>query len=380
MANATTLLLTVALLATPVILFTADRVPKWLHKFPVFIMGLVVLLRLIAFWKVDLTDAQVVGYLPSHVTGAATLLYIFSGPDGLMLGLLFGFATGLAIRTNKIEEYRWSAFIWVLILGWEINPDGFTTIASTSLSSSPSVLEWQSAAYPIVGFFLSSFVIPSFVQMDATPSLQTATLFCIVIAFTDLTNSPIAWMILALSAHRYSALKVDTIRGIASRRRWVGLNLIFVLTLGLLLYSLIQNPISTDTTLWTSRYAVGWILLSGIAGALTPLAGFDVRPRPEAWGFLTGMILAPALLPNLEQIATFHLPLFIIAIIMPWMGTLPEERPKLSRNRRLIECVLLLLVFPLCLYLSSSIPVTFLVILLISPLFLQFPTSVQEEE
>ena len=380
MANATTLMLTVALLATPVILFTADRLPKWLQKFPIFVVGLVVILRIIAFWKVDLTDAQVVGYLPSDVTGIGTLLYVFSGPDGLMLGLLFGFAIGLSTRVNQIEEFRWSALIWVLILGWEINPDGFSTIASTSLSSLPSVLDWQSIAYPIVGLLLSSFVIPSFVHMDSTPSMKNLTSFCIIIAFTDLTNSPIAWMLLALNVHRYSALRVDAIRGISSRRRWVGLLLIFVSTLALLIYSLIQNPIPIDSPLWTSRYAFGWILVCGIAGALTPLAGFDARPRPEAWGFLTGMILAPSLLPNLTNIEAFHLPLAIIAIIMPWVGTLPEERPKLSRNRRLIECLLLILVLPVALNLSNSIPVTLLIILVILPLFFQFSTSVQEEE
>ena len=85
-------------------------------------MGLVVILRLIAFWKIDLTDAHVVGYLPNDVTGLATLMHIFAGPDGLMLGLLFGFSAGLTLRANHLLEYRWAAFIWVLILGWEIIP------------------------------------------------------------------------------------------------------------------------------------------------------------------------------------------------------------------------------------------------------------------
>ena len=78
-------------------------------------MSLVVLHRIFAFWKVDLTDSQVVGFLPSDITGIEALMYIFSGPDGLMLGLLFGFSIGLAIRTKKNHEYRWAAFIWILI-------------------------------------------------------------------------------------------------------------------------------------------------------------------------------------------------------------------------------------------------------------------------
>ena len=380
MANLTTLLLTVALLATPLVLFFADRLPKWLHNFPICIVGLVVILRLIAFWKIDLTDAHVVGYLPNDVTGLATLMHIFAGPDGLMLGLLFGFSAGLTLRANHLLEYRWAAFIWVLILGWEINPDGFSSISSTSLSSLPSVLDWQSLAYPIIGLLLSMLVIPSLVQHESKPSLHLVATFCILIAFIDLTNSPIAWMLLGLTVHRSSALRADSLRGIASRKRWIGLLLIFVLTFALLSYALIQDSNSTHNLWWTSRFALGWIGLCGICGALTPLAGFDAHPRPEAWGFLTGMILAPSLLPNLSHIETFQLPLLIIAIVMPWLGTLPEERPKLSVNRRLLEFVLLLSVLPLALYLNEFLPTSFLIVLLIFPLFLQLSTSVQEEE
>jgi len=380
MANATTLLLTVALLVTPIILFMAERLPKWLHKFPFYIVSLVVLHRIFAFWKVDLTDSQVVGFLPSDITGIEALLYIFSGPDGLMLGLLFGFSIGLAIRTKKNHEYRWAAFIWILILGWEISPDGFSSIPSTSLSSHPSVLDWQSLAYPIIGLLLSMLVIPTLVQNESNPSLHLAATFSILIAFIDLTNSPIAWMLLGLTAHRSSALRVDALRGIASRKRWVGLLLIFMLTFGLLSYVLVQGSNSTHNMLWASRFALGWIGLCGICGALTPLAGFDAHPRPEAWGFLSGMILAPSLLPNLFLIEIFQLPLLIIAIVMPWVGTLPEERPKLSINRRLLELILLLSVLPIALYLSEFLPTSFLIVLLVSPLFLQFSTSVQEEE
>ena len=187
-------------------------------------------------------------------------------------------------------------------------------------------------------------------------------------------------MLLGLTAHRSSALRADSIRGIASRRRWVGLLSIFVITLILLIYSVMQNPSSTESVTWTARYAIGWIILCGILGALTPLAGFDARPRPEAWGFLTGMVVAPALLPNIPHIDAFHLPLFIIAIIMPWVGTLPEARPKLSRNRRLLELTAFLLVLPFVLHLSSLLPASILAILLVAPLFIQFSTSVQEEE
>ena len=380
MANVTTFLLTVALLVTPLILFAADRLPKWLQKFPIIIIGLVVLLRLSAFWKADLTDAQVVGYLPSDITGLESLLYIFSGPDGLMLGLLFGFSIGLAIRTPILLEYRWSAFVWILLLGWEINPDGFASISSSSLTSHHSVLDWHSIAYPIVGFLLSIIIIPTLVQIKATPSIQNAASFCILIAFADLTNSPIAWMMLGLTAHRFSALRVDVNRGIASRRRWMGLLLIFVGSLAMLLYVIIQGPNSTEDSLWGSRYAIGWLLVCGILGALTPLAGLDTNPRPEAWGFLTGLILAPSLLPNLSQIEIFHFPIVVIAIIMPWVGTLPEERPKLSHTRRLLELLGFFLILPIALMLNDLIPISLITLILIFPFFVQIPPSVLEEE
>ena len=380
MANASTLLLTVALLATPIILFAIDRFPKWLQKFPFVVISLVVLLRIIAFWRIDLTDAQVVGYLPEDVSGLAALLYIFSGPDGLMLGLLFGFSIGLALRKQDLIESRWSAFLWVLILGWEINPEGFSSIAITPLSSYPSTLDWQSAAYPVIGFLLSTIVLPTMLEMGPSPSIRNIASFSILIAFIDLSNSPIAWMLLGLTAHRLSASKVDYTRGIASRRRWLGLLLIFSLSLGLLVYALILDSPTNESTIWASRYAIGWILLCGIAGALTPLAGFDSRPRPEAWGFLSGLILAPALLPNLHHIEVFHFPIIMISIIMPWVGTLPEFRPKLSRNRRLVESLIFISIVPLSLFFSKYIPKALLVLMLLLPLFISITIPVDEEE
>jgi hypothetical protein len=137
---------------------------------------------------------------------------------------------------------------------------------------------------------------------------------------------------------------------------------------------------STESVTWAARYAIGWILLCGILGALTPLAGFDAHPRPEAWGFLTGMVVAPALLPNIAHIGSFQFPLLIIAIIMPWIGTLPEARPKLSPNRRLLELIVFLLIMPLALHLSLHISTSILTMLLVAPMFVRFSTSVQEEE
>ena len=92
MASGTTLMLTAALLIVPVLFLTRDWMPKWIHRVPFAIISLAVIFRIHAFWSIDLTDAQVVGYLPSDVAGITTILHIFDGPSGLMLGLLFGFS------------------------------------------------------------------------------------------------------------------------------------------------------------------------------------------------------------------------------------------------------------------------------------------------
>ena len=76
MASATTLVLTGALLLAPVFLLARDWMPAWSHKVPFAIISLAVLLRIHAFWTIDLTDAQVVGYLPDDVIGMATILHL----------------------------------------------------------------------------------------------------------------------------------------------------------------------------------------------------------------------------------------------------------------------------------------------------------------
>ena len=114
MAGGTTQVLTAALLIVPVLFLARDWMPKWIHRVPFVIISFAVILRIHAFWSIDLTDAQVVGYLPSDVTGMATILHIFDGPAGLMLGLLLGYSCGLALNAPSTSEYRWSTFCWIL--------------------------------------------------------------------------------------------------------------------------------------------------------------------------------------------------------------------------------------------------------------------------
>ena len=95
MANGTTQVLTAALLIVPVLLMCRDWMPKWVHRVPLAIVSIAIIFRVYAFWTIDLTDAQVVGFLPDDVTGFSPLLHIFDGEAGLMLGLLFGFSAGV---------------------------------------------------------------------------------------------------------------------------------------------------------------------------------------------------------------------------------------------------------------------------------------------
>ena len=382
MASATTLVLTVALMLVPVLLLARDWMPAWSHKVPFAIISLAVFLRIHAFWTIDLTDAQVVGYLPDDVSGMATILHIFDGPSGLMLGLLLGFSGGVALAEPNRIEHRWVALCWILLLGWGIDSDGFATIASTPLTDHSSALDWHSAVYPLLGLGLSLLVIPTLVNIDTAPTPRLVATISICILFLDLSSSPVAWMLLSLVAHKISSLRIHSTRGAASHRRWFGLMTTFFLSAGLLIIGLswASMPDAFWLSFWPSRLAIGWILLCGIGGAMTPIMGFDANPRPEAWGFHMGIILAPALLPDIAMIQLALLPILIISIVMPIIATLPEYRPSIDWKRRGLESVLLISTLPFALFLSDIIPVSLVVIIAILPLLIRFEHSVGEEE
>ncbi|MDE0574655.1 MAG: hypothetical protein OSB32_03640 [Candidatus Poseidoniales archaeon] len=382
MANATTLVLTVALLLVPVLLLARDWMPAWSHKVPFAIISLVVILRIHAFWTINLTDAQVVGYLPDDVSGMAAILHIFDGPSGLMLGLLLGFSGGLALAEPNPIEHRWATLCWILLLGWGMDSDAFAAIASTPLTNHPSILNWHSVVYPFLGLGLSLLVIPTLVNIDtaSTPRLVAAISLCII--FLDISSNPVAWMLLGLVAHRLSSLRIHTSRDIASHRRWLGLMTTFFLSAGLLTIGLSWSSMFDGIwiSIWPSRLAIGWILLCGIGGAMTPIMGFDANPRPEAWGFHTGIILAPALMPGIALIQQAQLPILVIAIVMPIIATLPEYRPSIDWKRRGLEAVLLISILPFSLFLSDIIPVSLIVVIVLIPLLIKFEHSVGEEE
>ena len=382
MANSTTLVLTIGLLLVPILFLGRDWMPKWIHRVPFAIISLAVLFRIYAFWTIDLTDTQVVGYLPEHVTGIATILHIFDGPEGLMLGLLFGFSAGFSLSEPNVNEYRWIILFWVLLLGWGVDSEGFTTITATSLTNQSSILDWYSAVYPLIGFGLSIVAIPTLVNIEnaTTPSLIAT--FGIGFVFLDISSSPVAWMLLSLIAHRISSFRIHSSRGVATQRRWSGLMLTFFLSSASIVIGLswLAMPDEFWTALWFSRLAVGWILLCGITGALTPTMGYDASPRPEAWGFHTGIILAPALLPGLTLIAYAQLPILIIAIVMPILATLPEHRPQIDWKRRGLEGLVLFSILPFSLLGTNFIPVSLIVIIVTLPLLIHLKHSVDEEE
>jgi hypothetical protein len=169
---------------------------------------------------------------------------------------------------------------------------------------------------------------------------------------------------------------------VAPQRRWVGLLLTFFLSSVIIVIGLswFAMPDEFWKAIWYARLAVGWILLCGIIGALTPMMGYDAYPRPEAWGFHTGLILAPAILPHLELIEYAILPIFVIGIVLPILATLPEYRPQIDWKRRGLEMILLLSLLPFSLYLTNYIPLSLVAILVVLPLLIQFKHSVDEEE
>jgi len=382
MASATTLVLTVALLLVPVLLLARDWMPTWSHKVPFAIISLAVLLRIHAFWTINLTDAQVVGYLPDDVSGIAAILHIFDGPSGLMLGLLLGFSGGIALAEPNPIEHRWATLCWILLLGWGMDSDAFATIVSTPLTNHPSILNWHSVIYPFLGLGLSILVIPTLVNIETVSTSRLVAAISLCIIFLDLSSSPVAWLLLSLVAHRLSSLRIHAIRGAAIQRRWIGLMTTFFFSAVLLIIGLSWSSIFDGILLsiWPSRLAIGWILLCGIGGAMTPIMGFDATPRPEAWGFHTGIILAPALMPGIALIQYAQLPILVLAIVMPIIATLPEYRPSIDWKRRSLESVLLISVLPFALFLSDLIPVSLIAVIVILPLFIKFEHSVDEEE
>ena len=90
--------------------------------------------------------------------------------------------------------------------------------------------------------------------------------------------------------------------------------------------------------------------------------------------------MAPALLPNMSLIEYTQFPIIIIGIVMPYLAILPEYRPKIESKKRLIQFILLISILPISMYMSSYIPPSLILILLVSFLLIRIDQSEEEEE
>ncbi len=389
----TAALLTIALLSIPPLLafhpWLPSRFSRFVHLIPVILIGGAVLFRVQAMWIADGHDTQVVGWLPKGTDGFSALIHIFDGPAGLMLGLLFGFALGIAIRPKDyltLRLHRWAALCWLVLLGWGTPSDGFArNLSEIPLSDFASETDWKNLLFPILGLGLSLVVLPtlSFAEISGPnliPTIQLVAAISISLLLLDLSTgtamSAVMILLLGAMAHIIVALWIQEKRGQAQRGKWGGLLLVFF-------YSSIFITAATgfvasseprltgfEDAIWSSRLTVGWILVCGLAGALLPTIGWDSRPRPEVWGFLSGLLIAPALLPRMELVEHSLIPILLLSVTMPVMASFVEFRPEFSVLRRILELSLIIggHIIVLFLTVTGVFPLTLIVLLMLLPI------------
>lgn len=389
----TAALLTIALLSIPPLLvchpWLPARLSRIVHLLPVILIGGAVLFRAQVMWTADGHDAQVVGWLPAGTAGASALLHIFDGPAGLMLGLLFGFALGIAIRPKDyltLRLYRWAALCWIVLLGWGTPSDGFArNVASMPLSEFASETDWKNLISPLLGLGLSLIVLPtlSFAEIsdsNSVPEIQLIAAISISLLLLDLSTgtamSAVMILLLGAMAHIIVALWIQEKRGQAQRGKWSGLLLVFFyssffIIIGMAFLASSEPQITgLGDAIWSSRMTVGWILVCGLAGTLLPTIGWDARPRPEVWGFLSGLLVAPALLPRMELVEHSFLPILLLCVTMPMMASFIESRPEFSVRRRILEFLLILGVHSTAILLVAMnvLPLTMIVLIILLPI------------
>ncbi len=374
-------ILTAALFLVPLSLIENQWMPKWSIRIPLFLTTLAVIFRILAFFSGDLSDAHVVGYLPADSTGFSRILHIFDGPDGLMLGLLWGYTIGIAISNSNRISRRWYTLCWLSLLLFGIDSSAFSNIAQSNLIVAPSVLDANSLLYPFLGITLSAIIIPTYVEFDNSSTLRIiAAISCAILLF-DVSSEPIAWMFICLFVHQLSSNRIHELRGVAARRRWLGLLVVFSFSIVFLISAVYWMLLQDNPELiWSSRYALGWIILCGCIGSLMPLAGFDSKPRPEVWGFLIGIILAPAILPNTQLIEVTLLPILLLSISIPIVATLPEYHRKLTQKKGLVEGTSIISMILIVMLLFEYLDLSFIAIISFTPFLLKSTFSDNEEE
>ena len=366
-ASPSAAILTVALLFIPPLLacrpWLPTQIKKYSHLAPLFLISATIIFRIRAMWNADGRDAQVVGWLPQGIDGMAALPHIFDGPAGLMLGLLFGFSIGLALNKSTLNQnrlHRWAAICWVVLLGWGTPSDGFaqSTLPAT-LSTLGAEHGWENIVIPLLGLGLSFIVLPTLCQLEIqgpenVTSVQFTAAICLCLLLLDLSHelalTAVIILIIGAIGHLRVSLWVHDLRGQAIHYRWAGLLVVFFYSAVFIIFGMawlaLSEPWISDieTAIWSSRLTVGWILLCGLVGALTPTIGWDARPRPEAWGFLVGLLISASIFPRLELIEYALFPIFILCLTIPIMASLVEYRMEHSPSQRMLELTLILCV------------------------------------
>ncbi|MEE3083615.1 MAG: hypothetical protein VX320_05995 [Candidatus Thermoplasmatota archaeon] len=390
----TAALLTIALLSVPALLashpWLPPRLSRIVHLIPALLLGGAVLFRIQAMWIADTHDAQVISWLPENTDGPAALLHIFDGPAGLMLGLLFGFALGIAIRGKDhltLRIHRWAALCWLILLGWGTPSDGFARhIDAMPLTAFASETDWKNLAIPFLGLGLSLIVIPTLSQAEISgpnslSTTQIVAAFSIGLLLLDLSDeiamSAVMILLVGSLAHLIVSLWIEDRRGQPQHGKWCALLVVFfyssfAIILGLsFLASSAPQVMGIEDAIWSSRLSVGWILVCGLAGSLLPTVGWDSRPRPEIWGFLSGLLVASALLPRMELIEYSLLPILLLSVTMPIVASLVESKSEVSLLQRMVELLLILASHIISILLVSKeiLPLTTMILIIILPIF-----------
>ena len=370
----TAAILTIALLAMPPLMLLDSRLrhrPRlhmWAPRLPFLLMLLALASRITPLTALDGRDAQVAATAADGVTG---LLHIFDGQAGMVLAILTGFSLYIFAESlrgwsdaQRLRHLRWSAPVWICLLGWGMPENGF------ALSQEAAAL--QVAASPPFGYggwalacgWLLAYAISTLVKVEvagaralskkdfATSALLLCLWFVLAAMFADeggafhtIMAAPLA--IVAATGHAHTSLRIFESRGLATRR-FAGLMRTvmhgFVLLLIGSAYILSVDPAwsSFADAIWSLRRTLALVLVAGLAGAISPVFGFDARPRAEAWGWHLGLILAVLLLPGIDHMETVIPIVFILAITMPILATHVERRPDLHPVRRVGETLVVL--------------------------------------
>ena len=391
----TAALLTTALLLCPPLLVTwpwlRERTQSFGEKWqrlverlvplsPLLLILLALIFRIDAVLSADGRDSHVAAWLPEGVGGAAAIPYIFAGEAGAMFGVLLGFAAMLAWRTRdanshdsmQVRAVRWAALAWVVLLGWGTPSDAFSiSVASSALPPFGSVPEMFGLDMVLLGALIVHPLLSTIARLEIhgmrfASKLRLGSALVVgsvamLISQTGRMGEGVAMLALGITlvgvgGHLIVSMKIYDLRGQGKGRKWTGLLRTFVHSILFIVIGTAwvawQDPAvaSFHNALWETRYISGWVLMCGLVGAMAPMAGFDSRPRPEAWGWHSGTLFSIAIFPGLPFASAAFAPVFLAATTVPILATHPEKRPRLAPTQRIIESILIIAAQILLLY------------------------------